>query len=58
MRNSNPDDYLGKPLKEILDAIAGGLFGAQEELTHLVNTIRWNNDHYLVSQDFYSYIEA
>lgn len=35
-----------------------GDFGAKEELTELVNTIRWNNDFYLLAADFYSYLET
>lgn len=58
MKKASPEEYIGKPLQRVLDAITSGRFGNKEENTELVNTIRNHNDHYLVCQDFNSYCEA
>ncbi len=46
MRNSPPDDYIPKELKEVFAAIESGMFGHVEELKALIDTIRFNNDQY------------
>lgn len=58
MRTSSQDEYIGKPLLKVFDAITSGKFGNKEELTELINSIRNKNDHYLVCHDFYSYLKA
>ena len=58
MKKTSPEDYIGKPLQKVLDAITSGRFGNKDENTELVNTIRNRNDHYLVGSDFNSYCEA
>lgn len=58
MRNSKPEDYIGKPLLKVFDRICNGTFGNKKELTELVNSIRNKNDHYLVCADFQSYCQA
>ena len=55
MRNTEPIDYIGKPLWEVLDAIKSGLFGNVEDLAPLVDSIVHRNDTYLVAHDFYEY---
>lgn len=52
------NDYIGRPLKRVFNIIDTGMFEGKEYLIQLINTIRNNNDTYLVSHDFYSYIEA
>lgn len=58
MRNTNPNDYLCKELHEVIGAIESGMFGHVEELKLLVDSIRYHNDHYLVAEDFRSYLEC
>lgn len=58
MRETNPDDYFSPNLKRVLRVIDEGMFGKTEDLIHLINTIRHNNDYYLVGADFESYCEA
>lgn len=58
MRNSPPDDYIPKELKEVFAAIESGMFGHVEELKALIDTIRFNNDHYLICADFLDYCET
>jgi len=41
----------------VLNAICDGMFGAKEELTLLVDSIRCNNDYYLIGADFKAYID-
>jgi len=56
MINTEPEQYLGPELWEVLNAISSGMFGDRENLTHLVDSIRNKNDYYLVGADFQSYI--
>ncbi len=58
MRTSSRDDYVGKPLLKVFDAISKGVFGNKDELIGLIDTIRNKNDFYLVCHDFYSYCDA
>ena len=58
MRTTNRDEYVGKPLLKVFDAISNGVFGNKEELVGLIDTIRNKNDFYLVCHDFYSYCDA
>ena len=58
MRNSHSNDYIGEPLLKVFNAIYNGMFGDSDELKQLIDTIRYNNDNYLVCHDFYSYCEA
>lgn len=44
MKNTPPDDYIPKELKEVFAAIESGMFGHVEELKALIDTIRFNND--------------
>ncbi len=58
MRYSNSNEYIGPELQEVFTAITDGMFGHPEEMTDLVNTLRYNNDNYLVCDDFPAYCEA
>lgn len=58
MRNSSPEEYVGKALTKVFDAITKGVFGNKDELAGLVNSLRNRNDHYLVCADFTSYCQA
>ncbi|ODQ82675.1 glycosyltransferase family 35 protein [Babjeviella inositovora NRRL Y-12698] len=42
----------------VFDAIEGGVFGHADEFRSLVDSVKWHGDHYLVSDDFDSYLEA
>jgi len=46
MRNSPPDDYIPKELKEVFAAIESGMFGHVDELKGLIDSIRYNNDQF------------
>jgi glycogen phosphorylase len=47
-------------LKAVLDAIAGGLFSAEEPARYraLVDSLLWGGDHYLLLADFEAYVAA
>lgn len=45
-------------LKQVFDAIDQGQFGNAEEFLPLLDSIRHSGDHYLVSDDFDSYLQA
>ncbi|WP_425259620.1 glycogen/starch/alpha-glucan phosphorylase [Rubrivivax sp. RP6-9] len=47
-------------LKAVLDAIAGGVFSAEEPARYrgLVDSLLWGGDHYLLLADFDSYVQA
>lgn len=55
MRKTEPLEYIGKPLMDVLDAIKSGLFGFTDDLVPLVESIIHKNDVYLVAHDFYDY---
>lgn len=57
MRNSNPEgSYISPELRRVFAAITEGRFGSKDYLSELVSTITHNNDYYLLSHDFTSYI--
>lgn len=58
MHGTDPQEYLGKELSEIFDAIGRGDFGDAEYLEPLLDTIRHRNDYYIVGHDFSSYVEC
>jgi starch phosphorylase len=58
MSTSSPEDYAPPQLKKVIQAIRVGTFGEKDLLMGLIGTIMNNNDWYLVSADFVSYIEA
>lgn len=58
MRNGNQEEYIGKKLQKVFDAISNGVFGSRDELTGMVDAIRNRNDFYLVCHDFKSYCDA
>ena len=47
-------------LKAVLDAIAGGVFSAEEPARYrgLVDSLLWGGDHYLLLADFDSYVQT
>jgi len=47
----------GGRLQRVFDSIRGGMFGNPHELSSVVDNIE-NYDHYLLKNDFYSYIDA
>jgi starch phosphorylase len=58
MRNTEPAEYIPRELQEVFSQIEKGRFGNNQELVHLINSVRHKNDTYLLGQDFKSYIEA
>lgn len=58
MHNTPPEQYICPELKAVFKAIEEGRFGSKEVLLELIDTIRNNNDQYLVCEDFPSYIAA
>lgn len=58
MQNTDPNEYLGEKLVAAIKAITDGMFGKNDDLDHLVETIRNKNDFYLIGADFESYCEA
>lgn len=58
MRTTNPEDYIGRPLMEVLNTIRSGMFGALEDLNPLIDTITHRNDQYLLAHDFYDYAKS
>ena len=56
MSTSSPEDYAPPQLKKAIQAIRVGTFGEKDLLMGLIGTIMNNNDWYLVSADFVSYI--
>lgn len=58
MKTGNKEEYIGKHLLKVFEAISKGVFGNREELVGLIDSIRNRNDFYLVCHDFYSYCEA
>ncbi|KAH3674986.1 hypothetical protein WICPIJ_009372 [Wickerhamomyces pijperi] len=45
-------------LQKVFDVIDQGLFGEASEFAPLLDSIRYQGDHYLVSDDFESYLKA
>ena len=58
MYETKPEDYLPESLKEVIEVILNGTFGSVDELKGVVDSFRFNNDFYLLSYDFDSYIAA
>jgi Glucan phosphorylase len=58
MRYTHPNEYISPELKEVFTAISDGMFGFAEEMSELLDSVRYNNDNYLVCQDFAAYCEA
>lgn len=58
MRNMEPKLWLKDDLNEVFDAIQKGMFGHNDDLFGLLDTIRNRNDYYLVAHDFYLFKEA
>lgn len=52
-------DYIGKRLARVFDVIKSGRFGGSTgAFKELIGNLEDGKDHYLVSHDFYSYLEA
>ncbi|ODV85919.1 glycosyltransferase family 35 protein [[Candida] arabinofermentans NRRL YB-2248] len=45
-------------LNSVFESLESGLFGPYDEYKSLVDNIKYHGDHYLVSDDFESYLEA
>lgn len=58
MRNSEPEQYIGKPLMDVINAVRSGVFGDVGDLNPLLDSITYRNDYYLVAHDFYEYSKA
>lgn len=58
MRNWNRDRYVPASLKKVFAAIDNGQFGDRGELQSVIDTLRNNNDFYLVCADFEEYCRA
>lgn len=58
MSSEQFDHYACDELKAIVKQLESGKFGHPEQHRDILNTIRNQNDHYLVGHDFKSYIEA
>jgi starch phosphorylase len=58
MRNTDPKEYICPELWKVIDAIREGMFGHNDDLNHLVDTITNRNDYYLVGHDFLDYCAA
>ena len=58
MLKTPPNEYLGPDLLKVFEAIELGMFGTDPELPLLLDSIRKNNDTYLVGHDFKSYCRA
>ena len=51
--------YVGSRLSRVYETIKCGTFGGNTQaFIHLIDNLINGNDHYLVSHDFYSYLEA
>jgi len=58
MRSLPSDEYIGDKLLKVFKAVDDGMFGHNKELKEIIDTIRYQNDVYLVCHDFYSYLDA
>lgn len=58
MASTSPEEYTPPELKKVFQAIRCGVFGEKDLLMELVGTLENNNDWYLVTADFQSYIQA
>jgi starch phosphorylase len=57
-RRTKPAKPYCPQLLAVIADIQAGLYGPVEDVTPLLNTLRWENDYYLVSHDFPDYIRA
>lgn len=55
---ASPGQYIPASLHRVIQVIREGLFAEKDIILSLLNTITSNNDWYLVTQDFESYIEC
>lgn len=53
-----PSEYIPSSLARVIQAVRDGLFAEKNLILELLGTITNNNDWYLVTQDFESYIEC
>ena len=59
MYNQGKRDYIGSRLAKVYDKIKSGVFGGDTEaFKNLINNLIDGRDNYLVSHDFYSYMDA
>jgi len=59
MYDEGKRDYIGSRLKKVYDKIKSGDFGGDKEaINGLLNNLIDGRDHYLVSHDFYSYLDC
>eukprot|EP00331_Platyophrya_macrostoma_P011548 CAMPEP_0176425582 /NCGR_PEP_ID=MMETSP0127-20121128/11467_1 /TAXON_ID=938130 /ORGANISM="Platyophrya macrostoma, Strain WH" /LENGTH=883 /DNA_ID=CAMNT_0017806755 /DNA_START=34 /DNA_END=2685 /DNA_ORIENTATION=+ len=58
MKHLKPEEYFGPELGRVFQAIDDGMFGFKDELKSLLDTIRFNNDFYLIGHDFGMFVEA
>jgi len=58
MRNTPPTEYIGQELANVFDVIGEGMFGNKEDMNALLDSVRKQNDFYLVCHDFQSYAKA
>ncbi len=57
-RRNGPARPYCPELTAVLADIAAGEYGSPEDVAPLLNTLRWENDYYLVSHDFPDYMRA
>ena len=58
MKETEPEQYIKRPLMEVLESIQSGRFGNPQEHANLITSITKNNDFYLVAHDFYDYAKT
>ena len=57
-RRTRPPREYSAALRAVLADVAGGLYGPADDVGPLLNTLRWENDYYLVTHDFDDYCRA
>jgi len=57
-RRSKPARPYAPELQSVLDLLASGKFGPMDDVGAILNTLRWENDWYLVGHDFPLYCKA
>lgn len=58
MKRLSTEEYFGKDLLRVFQAIDEGMFGYKDELRGLIDSIRYHNDFYLLGHDFPMFVEA
>ncbi len=58
MKKVTTEEYFGADLLRVFKAIDEGMFGYTDELKSLLDSIRLQNDFYLVGHDFAGFVEA